>query len=82
MLGKYGIFRGKSFEKSVFQEIPRNFFAEKMCEKLAPGSGDLCISVLRYFVEAQNVERQNVKRQKVQIVNPNCRHENVQSLTH
>jgi hypothetical protein len=25
MLGKNGIFRGKSFEKSFFQEIPRNF---------------------------------------------------------
>jgi hypothetical protein len=46
MLGKNGMYRGKSFEKSVFkifQEIQRNFprkviFAEKMYEKLAPGS--------------------------------------------
>jgi hypothetical protein len=32
MLGKNGIFRGKSFEKSFFQEIPR----KKMYEKSAP----------------------------------------------
>jgi hypothetical protein len=32
MLGKYVIFRGKSFEKSFFQEIPRNF-PRKKCMK-------------------------------------------------
>jgi hypothetical protein len=41
MLGKNGIFRGKSFEKSFFQEIPRNFprkviFRVKIYEKSAP----------------------------------------------
>jgi hypothetical protein len=47
MLGKNVIFRGKSFENSFFQEIPRNFprkitfrgkslSAEKMYEKSAP----------------------------------------------
>jgi hypothetical protein len=41
MLGKKGIYRGKSFEKSFFQEIPRNFprkviFRGKMYEKSAP----------------------------------------------
>jgi hypothetical protein len=38
MLGKIGIFRGKSFEKSLFQQIPRNFprkitFRGKKCTK-------------------------------------------------
>jgi hypothetical protein len=33
MVGKNGIFRGNSFEKSVFQKIPR----KKMYEKSAPG---------------------------------------------
>jgi hypothetical protein len=37
MLGKIAIFRGKSFEKSFFQEIPRNFPWKKMYEKSAPG---------------------------------------------
>jgi hypothetical protein len=42
MLGKIAIFRGKSFEKSFFQQIPRNFprkitfRGKKMYEKLAP----------------------------------------------
>jgi hypothetical protein len=36
MLGKNGIFHGKSFEKSFFQEIPRNFPRKKMYEKSAP----------------------------------------------
>jgi hypothetical protein len=34
MLGKKGIFRGKSFEKSLFQEIPRKvIFRGKKCTK-------------------------------------------------
>jgi hypothetical protein len=37
MLAKNVIFRGKSFEKSFFQEIPRNFPRKKMYEKSAPG---------------------------------------------
>jgi hypothetical protein len=37
MFGKNGIFRGKSFEKSFFQEIPWNSLsAGKMHEKSAP----------------------------------------------
>jgi hypothetical protein len=36
MLGKNVIFRGKSFEKSFLQEIPRNFPRKKMYEKSAP----------------------------------------------
>jgi hypothetical protein len=41
MLGKIAIFRGKSFEKSFFQEIPRNFprkviFRVKKCTKNRP----------------------------------------------
>jgi hypothetical protein len=41
MLGKNGIFRGKSFEKSFFQEIPRNFprkitFRRKNVRKIGP----------------------------------------------
>jgi hypothetical protein len=41
MLGKNGIFRGKSFEKSFFQEIPRNFprkitFRGKNVRKIGP----------------------------------------------
>jgi hypothetical protein len=41
MLGKNGIFRGKSFEKSFFQEIPRNFprkviFRGKNVQKIGP----------------------------------------------
>jgi hypothetical protein len=41
MLGKNGIFRGKSFEKSFFQEIPLNFprkviFRGKKCTKNWP----------------------------------------------
>jgi hypothetical protein len=36
MLGKNGIFRRKSFEKSFFQEIPRNFPQKKMYKKSAP----------------------------------------------
>jgi hypothetical protein len=41
MLGKNGIFRGKGFEKSLFQEIPRNFprkviFCGKKCMKIGP----------------------------------------------
>jgi hypothetical protein len=43
MLGKNGIFRGKSFEKSFFQEIPRNFpqkviFRGKNVRKIGPWS--------------------------------------------
>jgi hypothetical protein len=43
MLGKNGIFHGKSFEKSFFQEIPQNFLrkvifrGKKMYEKSAQG---------------------------------------------
>jgi hypothetical protein len=36
MLGKIAIFRGKSFEKSFFQQMPRNFPRKKMYKKLAP----------------------------------------------
>jgi hypothetical protein len=37
MLGKNGIFRGKSFEKSFFQEIPRKvIFRGKKCTKNRP----------------------------------------------
>jgi hypothetical protein len=41
MLGKIAIFRGKSFEKSFFQQIPRNFpqkitFRGKKCTKNWP----------------------------------------------
>jgi hypothetical protein len=41
MLGKNGIFREKSFEKSFLQEIPRNFprkvtFCGKKCAKNWP----------------------------------------------
>jgi hypothetical protein len=36
-LGKNGIFRGKSFEKLFFQEIPRNFPRKKTYEKSPPG---------------------------------------------
>jgi hypothetical protein len=36
MLGKIGIFLGKSFKKSFFQEIPRNFPRKKMYEKSTP----------------------------------------------
>jgi hypothetical protein len=41
MLGKFRIFRGKSFEKSLFQQIPRNFprkviFRGKKCTKNRP----------------------------------------------
>jgi hypothetical protein len=41
MLGKIAIFRGKSFEKSFFQQIPRNFprkitFHGKKCTKNWP----------------------------------------------
>jgi hypothetical protein len=41
MLGKNGIFHGKSFEKSFFQEIPQNFlrkviFRGKKCTKNRP----------------------------------------------
>jgi hypothetical protein len=36
MLGKNGIFCRKSFEKSFFQKIPRNFPRKKMYEKSAP----------------------------------------------
>jgi hypothetical protein len=44
MLGKIVIFRGKSFEKSFFQEIPRNFprkitFRGKKCTKNRPQIG-------------------------------------------
>jgi hypothetical protein len=54
MLGKNGIFRGKSFEKSFFQEIPRNFprkviFRGKMYEKLAPVKTPEPILRLSYF---------------------------------
>jgi hypothetical protein len=40
-IGKNGIFRGKSFEKSFFQEIPRNFprkviFRGKNVRKIGP----------------------------------------------
>jgi hypothetical protein len=34
---KWNFPRKKSFEKSFFQEIPRNFPRKKMYEKLAPG---------------------------------------------
>jgi hypothetical protein len=41
MLGKNGIFHGKSFEKSFLQEIPRNFlrkviFRRKNVQKIGP----------------------------------------------
>jgi hypothetical protein len=39
MLGKIAIFCGKGFEKSFFQQIPRNFPRKKMYEKLAPDWG-------------------------------------------
>jgi hypothetical protein len=52
MLGKNGIFRGKSLEKSFFQEIPR----KKMYEKSAPGTSELkllrcnrCNRLKRFF---------------------------------
>jgi hypothetical protein len=43
MLGKFAIFRGKSFEKSFFQQIPRNFprkitFRGKNGRKIDPRS--------------------------------------------
>jgi hypothetical protein len=43
MLGNFGIFRRKSFERSFFQEIPWNFLrkltfrGKKYAKKLAPG---------------------------------------------
>jgi hypothetical protein len=37
ILGKNGIFLGKSFEKLFFQEIPLNFPREKINEKSAEG---------------------------------------------
>jgi hypothetical protein len=50
MLGKNGIFRGKSFEKSFFQEIPRNFprkviFRGKKCTKNRPQI-NVCVQIL------------------------------------
>jgi hypothetical protein len=48
MFGKNGIFHRKSFETSLFQEIPRNFPRKKMYEKMAQGewllqSTTLCV---------------------------------------
>jgi hypothetical protein len=58
MLGKSGIFRGKSFEKSFFQEIPRNFSrkvifrGKKMYEKSAPGANSTTFGIYNYSAGA------------------------------
>jgi hypothetical protein len=52
MLGKNGIFRGKSFEKWFFQEFPR----KKMYERSAPGDDDGDGIVEDTFAEDERVQ--------------------------